>query len=59
MQSSYQYHFGNAGLGVDWGSSALSGTGSSLVQESTKYEAVAKSVKEYAYAEDKNYKFRP
>ena len=59
MQSSYQYQFGNPGMGIDWGNSALSGNGSTLVQESSVHEKAATSVKEFAYVEDKNYRFRP
>ncbi len=65
MQSSYQYHFGGGGPvfgGIDWGSGGSSGSGFSvggLVQEVGVYEKNASSVKEYAYTEDKNFRFRP
>lgn len=69
MQSSYQYHFGGGGPvfgGVDWGSGGGSGGGigggfsvGGLVQEVGVYEKNASCVKEYAYTEDKNFRFRP
>ena len=51
------------GSGLDW-STAGTGGGSSfslsgLVQEVGVHEKNASSVKEYAYTEDKNFKFRP
>jgi len=68
MQSSYQYHFGGSNPvfgGSIWGDSGTSGTGAggfsigSLVQEVGVHDKQASSVKEYAYTEDKNFRFRP
>ena len=65
MQSSYQYHFGGSNPifgGVDWGSGAAAGGSFSignLVQEVGVHEKNASCVKEFAYTEDKNFRFRP
>ena len=71
MQSTYQYSFGNNnpvfGGGGLWGDSGSSGAGAggagfsigSLITEVGVHEKAASSVKEYAYTEDKNFRFRP
>ncbi len=54
------------GGGIDWGMGGGLGGGGiagfsvgNLIQEVGVYERNASSVREYAYSEDKNYKFRP
>lgn len=68
MQSSYQYHFGSGGApalfggGGLWGDSGGQPGGFSigtLVTEVGVHEKAASCVKEYAYTEDKNFRFRP
>jgi hypothetical protein len=72
MQSSYQYSFGSGapvfGGGSLWGDQSGFGSGDggagafslgSLIQEVGCHEKNASSVKEYAYTEDKNFRFRP
>jgi len=63
MQSSYQFAFGGGssvfGGGNLWGADqGGAGTGG-LVSEVGVYENPASSVKEYAYTEDRNSRFRP
>ncbi|TNV77146.1 hypothetical protein FGO68_gene6618 [Halteria grandinella] len=72
MQSSYQYHFGTNtnpifGGGSLWGDSGGSTGGqsgggafsASYIHEVGVHEVNASSVKEYAYTEDKNFRYRP
>ncbi len=72
MQSSYQYHFGTGGApaifggGGLWGDSGAGAGGAagsfslgSMISEVGVHEKAASSVKEYAYTEDKNFRFRP
>ena len=67
MQSSYQFHFGGNsvfGGGSIWGdqggaAGASQGGISGFASEVGCHEKNASSVKEYAYTEDKNFKFRP
>ena len=61
MQSSYQFQFGGGGVfggGSLWGADTGSGIGG-LVSEVGVFEKQASSVKEYAYTEEKNFRFRP
>jgi hypothetical protein len=70
MQSSYQYHFGTGGApalfggGGLWGDAGAQGQPGgfsigTLVTDVGVHEKAASSVKEYAYTEDKNFRFRP
>ena len=64
MYSTYQSQFGAGAQQPGGGSGFEFGFGggfslSSMVQDVGEHEKAGSSVREYAYTEDKNYKFRP